>query len=76
MSVNLLLISEDRLNHRMALNLAGADGSPIRELRLYASDFVMRAAQMTAAARGTSSYSPTLLISMSKFFRKRLVLAV
>jgi hypothetical protein len=67
-SGNILLVSEDRLNHRMALNLVGADGTPIRELPLYASDFLIRAAQMPAAARGTSSYSPTLLISMSKFF--------
>jgi hypothetical protein len=67
-SGNILLVSEDRLNHRMTLNLVGADGTPIRELRLHASDFVIRAAQMPAAARGTNSYSPTLLISMSKFF--------
>jgi hypothetical protein len=67
-SGNILLVSEDRLNHGMALNLVGADGTPIRELRLNASDFVMRAAQMPAAVRGTSNYSPPLLISMSKFF--------
>lgn len=67
-SGNILLVSEDRLNHRMAVNLIGPDGTRIRELRLYASDFVMGAAQMPAAARGTSSYSASLLISMSKFF--------
>jgi hypothetical protein len=67
-SGNILLISEDRLNHRMALNLVGADGAPIRELRLYDSDFVVRAAQMPTASRGPASYSTYLLITMSKFF--------
>lgn len=67
-SGNILLVSEDRLNHRMALNLVGADGVPIRELHLNDSDFVVRASHMPAAARGPSSYSTSLLIAMSKFF--------
>ena len=67
-SGNLVLGSEDRLNHRMALNLVGADGIPIRELRLYGNDFIVRAAEMPAAPRGTSSYSSLLLVSISKFF--------
>jgi hypothetical protein len=67
-SGNILLASEDRLNHRMALDLVGADGVLIRDLRLNDSDFVVRASQMPAAARGPSSYSTSLLIAMSKFF--------
>jgi hypothetical protein len=67
-SGNILLVSEDRLNHRMALNLVGRDGTPIRELQLGDHDFVVRAARMSPSAHGTTNYSPLLLLSMSKFF--------
>jgi hypothetical protein len=67
-SGNIVLVSEDRLNHRMALNLVGTDGTPLKEMRLYDNDFLVNASRMPAAAHGTSNYSPLLLISMSKFF--------
>jgi hypothetical protein len=67
-SGNIVLVSEDLLNNRMALSVVGADGTPIRELGLNENDFVARAAQLPAALGTTSSYSPELLIAMSKFF--------
>jgi hypothetical protein len=66
-SGNMLLASEDRLNHRMELSLVDDHGALIREIPLAGNDFVTRAAQLPPAARGPVNYSPTLLISMAKF---------
>ena len=65
-SGHMLLISEDRLNHRMALDLLDEHGVFIRDLRLNKDDFVERAEQLPTASRGTGSYSPTILIGMSE----------
>jgi hypothetical protein len=66
-SGNLVVISEDRLNHRMALDLFRADGMPIRQLELNDSDYLAQASKM-ATGREPRSYNSTLLIAMSKFF--------
>ena len=65
-SGHILFISEDRLNHRMALDLHDEHGVFIRDLRLNKDDFLERAAQLPTALRGTGSYSPITLIAMSE----------
>jgi hypothetical protein len=65
-SGNILLVSGDRLNHRMSLSLVRDDGSPLRELTLGREDFVTRSAEMPVKPRGTATYSPLLLIAMTK----------
>jgi hypothetical protein len=65
-SGNMLLVSEDRLNHRVALDLVDDQGVPIRELRLDKDDLVERAAQLPPSSRGPGAYSPRFLISASK----------
>jgi hypothetical protein len=67
-SGNFLLLSEDRLNHRVAANLVSPDGMALRDLRMEDSDFVATAARMPAGARSPSAYSESLLIAMSKFY--------
>lgn len=65
-SGHILLIAEDRLNHRMALDLLDEHGVFIRDLRLNKDDFVEKAAQLPTTSRGTGSYAPTSLISSSE----------
>jgi hypothetical protein len=65
-SGHMLLISEDRLNHRMAIDLLDERGVFIKDLRLNKDDYVERAAQLPTALRGTGSYSPNSLISSSE----------
>ncbi|HEY2858928.1 MAG TPA: hypothetical protein VGJ21_10970 [Terracidiphilus sp.] len=65
-SGHMLLIAEDRLNHRMSLDLLDEHGVFIRVLRLNKDDFVERAAQLPTASRGTGSYSTNSLISSSE----------
>lgn len=62
-SGKIVVASEDRLNHRMALNLVDENGAFLQEIPLGNNDFVLRASQSQAV-----KYSPLLLISMSKFF--------
>jgi len=65
-SGDILVVSEDRLNHRMALNLFDEHGGFIRELRLNKDDFIERAAQLPPSSRGTSAYASGFLVSLSK----------
>lgn len=65
-SGRILLVSEDRLNHRMSLELVDEHGVFIRELRLNNDDFIERAAQLPPSRLGTSAYSPALLIGLTK----------
>jgi hypothetical protein len=65
-SGNILLVSHDRLNHRMSLSLVSKTGSPIREISLGKDDFVTRSAEMPPTVRGTANYSPLLLTAMAK----------
>ena len=66
-SGNILVASEDRLNHRMDLSLVDKRGAFVRRISLEDNDFVARAAQMPATDRGSANYSPIFLIAMSKF---------
>ncbi len=66
-SGNILLGSEDRLNHRMGLSLVNKQGLPIREISLGENDIVAKAAQMPLTPRSSARYSPALLVAMSKF---------
>ncbi len=66
-SGNILLASDDRLNHRMDLSLVDKHGRFVRQISLEDNDFVARAAQMPPADRDSASYSPIFLIAMSKF---------
>jgi hypothetical protein len=65
-SGNLLLVSEDRLNHRVALDLVDQHGVFIRRLKLNQNDLLERAAQLPHSRRGTGSYSPGFLIGSSR----------
>jgi hypothetical protein len=65
-SGNMLLVSQDRLNHRMDLSVVSKTGSPIREISLGKDDFVTKSAAMSPTVRGADNYSPLLLVAMSK----------
>jgi hypothetical protein len=64
-SGHILLGSEDRLNHRLALTLVDENGTYIREMSLHDSDIVARAASLPRDS-GPGSYSAMLLIGMSQ----------
>ena len=65
-SGDMLLVSQDRLNHRMDLSVVSKTGSPIREISLGNEDFVTKSAVMSPTIRGADNYSPLLLVAMSK----------
>lgn len=63
-SGNMVLISEDRLNHRMVADLIASDGSPIRQLDLGNDDYLALASTMPD---GPGKYEPDFLIASSTF---------
>ena len=65
-SGHILLGSEDRLNHRMALTLVDEHGTDVGEIALRDNDFVARAASLPQDSE-PGNYSAMLLIPMSQF---------
>lgn len=63
-SGNMILLSEDRLNHRMAVDLLAPDGSPIRQLDLGNDDYLALA---TSMPDGPGKYDQSFLIASSTF---------
>ena len=65
-SGKILAVSEDSSTHRMALRLIDKNGASIRELHLNDSDFILEGSELIPDSNTSVSYSPTLLISMTK----------
>lgn len=63
-SGNMILLSEDRLNGRMALDLIAADGRSIRQLDLGREDYLALASTMP---NGPGKYESSFLIASSTF---------
>lgn len=66
-SGNFVVVSYDRLNNRMALDLIRPDGTEIRQLSLGSNDYLAQASKMGPQSM-PGKYNSTLLIDMSKFF--------
>ena len=66
-SGDIIVLSEDRLNHRTALDLIAKDGSSIRQLDLAANDYLAIASKETEQSV-RRKYNSMLLLSMTKFY--------
>lgn len=67
-SGDFILVSEDRLNRRMDLAIMDSNGSYLRDLRLFDSDYIQHGGPSAEGPQGKVNYSSWLLAGLTQVY--------